>query len=49
MVHKENKKGAILVVGGGVAGITAAVEAAEVGSRCIWLRRSPSSAGGRYA
>ena len=41
MVHKENKKGAILVVGGGVAGITAAVEAAEVGYQVHLVEKEP--------
>jgi quinone-modifying oxidoreductase subunit QmoA len=38
----------ILVVGGGIAGITAAVEAAEVGCEVVLLERGPSL-GGRVA
>ncbi len=38
----------ILVVGGGIAGITAAVEAAEMGHDVILLEKSPSL-GGRVA
>jgi quinone-modifying oxidoreductase subunit QmoA len=38
----------ILVVGGGIAGMTAAIEASEVGKRVILIERSPSL-GGRVA
>ena len=38
----------ILVVGGGIAGITAAVEAAEVGCDVVLLERGPTI-GGRVA
>ena len=37
----EQKKGAILVLGGGVAGITAAVEAAEVGYPVYLIEKEP--------
>ncbi len=41
-----NGNGAILVIGGGIAGITAAVEAAEVGYKVILVERE-ASLGGR--
>ncbi len=37
--------GAILVVGGGIAGVTAAVEAAEVGCEVILVEKSPTLGG----
>jgi quinone-modifying oxidoreductase subunit QmoA len=45
-VASENKK--ILVVGGGIAGITAAIEAAEVGHHVVLVERNPFL-GGRVA
>ena len=45
----ENQiKADILVVGGGIAGITAAIETAEIGKRAILLEKMPSI-GGRVA
>ena len=42
MADEQSKKGAILVIGGGVAGITAAVETAEVGYPVYLIEKSPS-------
>jgi len=44
---EENKK-SFLVVGGGIAGITCALEAAEAGCRVILIEKSPYL-GGRVA
>ncbi len=41
MAAERPSKGAILVVGGGIAGITAAIEAAEVGFPVILVEREP--------
>jgi len=46
--NKAAGNGAILVVGGGIAGITAALEAAEVGVNVILVERNPYL-GGRVA
>ncbi len=48
MAHAGPKSQTILVVGGGIAGITAAVEAAEVGCEVLLVERGPSI-GGRVA
>ncbi len=48
MADEQDKKGAILVIGGGVAGITAAVEAAEVGYP-VYLVEREAYLGGRVA
>lgn len=48
MADEQGKKGAILVVGGGVAGMTAAIEAAEVGYPVYLVEREPYL-GGRVA
>ncbi|HYB20872.1 MAG TPA: CoB--CoM heterodisulfide reductase iron-sulfur subunit A family protein [Thermodesulfobacteriota bacterium] len=41
MADERSKKGAILVIGGGIAGITAAVEAAEVGYPVHLIEKEP--------
>jgi quinone-modifying oxidoreductase subunit QmoA len=41
-------KGTVLVIGGGITGITAAIEAAEVGCEVVLVEKSPSL-GGRVA
>ncbi len=41
MADEQGKKGAILVIGGGVAGMTAAVEAAEVGYPVYLVEKEP--------
>ena len=41
MVDKKDQRGAILVLGGGIAGITAAVEAAEVGYPVYLVEKEP--------
>jgi quinone-modifying oxidoreductase subunit QmoA len=41
MADEKSKRGAILVIGGGIAGITAAVEAAEVGYPVHLVEREP--------
>src|SRR5271157_1772801 len=46
MTDVQNKRGAILVIGGGVAGITAAVEAAETGFP-VYLVEKEAYLGGR--
>ncbi len=48
MANQGPKSQTILVVGGGIAGITAAVEAAEVGCEVLLVERGPSI-GGRVA
>ena len=48
MANRGPKSQTILVVGGGIAGITAAVEAAEVGCQVLLVERGPSI-GGRVA
>ncbi len=48
MADEESKKGAVLVIGGGIAGITAAVETAEVGYPVYLVEKEPSL-GGRVA
>ncbi|MFQ5955099.1 MAG: CoB--CoM heterodisulfide reductase iron-sulfur subunit A family protein [Kiloniellales bacterium] len=48
MASERPKSQTILVVGGGIAGITAAVEAAEVGCDVVLVERDPSI-GGRVA
>ena len=45
MSNEQSKRGAILVIGGGVAGITAAVEAAEVGYPVYLVEKEPSLGG----
>lgn len=45
MADEDRKKGAILVIGGGAAGITAAVEAAEVGYPVYLVEKEPSLGG----
>ena len=40
-VESINSPNSILVVGGGISGITAAVEAAEVGYEVILIEKSP--------
>lgn len=44
----ENKKGSILVVGGGISGLTATLEAAEVGYEVFLVEKNPYL-GGRVA
>ncbi len=44
----EEKKGSILVVGGGISGLTATLEAAEVGYEVVLVEQNPSL-GGRVA
>jgi quinone-modifying oxidoreductase subunit QmoA len=41
MADEQSKRGAILVIGGGIAGITAAVEAAEVGYPVYLVEKEP--------
>ena len=41
MLNPESRKGTILVIGGGIAGITAAVEAAEIGYAVHLVEREP--------
>lgn len=48
MADEQGKKGAILVIGGGVAGMTAAIEAAEAGYPVFLVEREPYL-GGRVA
>ena len=48
MANQGPKSQTILVVGGGIAGVTAAVEAAETGYDVILLERGPAL-GGRVA
>jgi quinone-modifying oxidoreductase subunit QmoA len=48
MADEQSKKGAVLVIGGGIAGITAAVETAEVGYPVYLVEKEPSL-GGRIA
>ena len=48
MANEGPKSQTILVVGGGIAGVTAAVEAAEVGYDVVLLERGPA-VGGRVA
>jgi quinone-modifying oxidoreductase subunit QmoA len=48
MADERSKKGAVLVIGGGIAGITAAVETAEVGYPVYLVEKEPSL-GGRIA
>ncbi len=45
---EDSKKGSILVVGGGISGLTATLEAAEVGYEVILVESNPSL-GGRVA
>ncbi len=40
----ENLSNAILVVGGGITGMTAALEAAKAGYKVCWSKKSPSLA-----
>ena len=48
MMSGNGKKGKILVVGGGISGVTAAVEAAELGCEVVLVERNPYL-GGRVA
>ncbi len=48
MTNQETTSSTILVVGGGIAGITAAVEAAEAGQDVVLLEKGPAL-GGRVA
>ncbi|KAB2892071.1 MAG: CoB--CoM heterodisulfide reductase iron-sulfur subunit A family protein [Desulfobulbaceae bacterium] len=48
MTDEQGTNGAILVVGGGISGLTAALEAAEVGKDVILIEKGPSF-GGRVA
>jgi quinone-modifying oxidoreductase subunit QmoA len=48
MMSGHGKKGKILVVGGGISGVTAAVEAAEAGCEVVLVERNPYL-GGRVA
>lgn len=48
MTDEQGTNGAILVVGGGISGLTAALEAAEVGNDVILIEKGPSF-GGRVA
>lgn len=48
MADEQSKRGAVLVIGGGIAGITAAVETAEVGYPVYLIEKEPSL-GGRVA
>jgi quinone-modifying oxidoreductase subunit QmoA len=48
MADEGREKGAVLVIGGGIAGITAAVETAEVGYPVYLVEKGPSL-GGRIA
>jgi quinone-modifying oxidoreductase subunit QmoA len=48
MTDEQGTGGAILVVGGGISGLTAALEAAEVGNDVFLIDKSPSF-GGRVA
>jgi quinone-modifying oxidoreductase subunit QmoA len=45
---EDSKKGSILVVGGGISGLTATLEAAEVGYEVFLVENNPSL-GGRVA
>ena len=48
MTDEQGTNGAILVVGGGISGLTAALEAAEVGNDVVLIEKGPSF-GGRVA
>lgn len=48
MAEASNGKGSILVVGGGITGVSAAIEAAEAGSRVYLVEKEPTL-GGRVA
>lgn len=48
MTDEQGTNGAILVVGGGISGLTAALEAAEVGKDVVLIEKGPSF-GGRVA
>ncbi len=48
MTDEQGTSGAILVVGGGISGLTAALEAAEVGNDVFLVEKNPSF-GGRVA
>ncbi len=48
MTNEQGTSGAILVVGGGISGLTAALEAAEVGNDVFLVEKNPSL-GGRVA
>ena len=48
MTNEQGTTGAILVVGGGISGLTAALEAAEVGNDVFLVEKGPSF-GGRVA
>ena len=48
MTDEQGTCGAVLVVGGGISGLTAALEAAEVGNDVFLIDKSPSF-GGRVA
>jgi quinone-modifying oxidoreductase subunit QmoA len=48
MTDEQSTFGAVLVVGGGISGLTAALEAAEVGNDVFLVEKSPSF-GGRVA
>jgi len=48
MTDEQGTSGAILVVGGGISGLTAALEAAEVGNDVVLIEKGPSF-GGRVA
>ena len=48
MTDEQGTSGAILVVGGGISGLTAALEAAEVGNDVFLIEKSPTF-GGRVA
>ena len=45
MANEGPKSETIVVIGGGIAGITAAVEAAEVGCEVVLVERGPSLGG----
>ena len=47
-MSEQNAKGAVLVVGGGISGLTAALEAAEVGKDVFLIEKNPYM-GGRVA
>lgn len=48
MTNEQSTTGAVLVVGGGISGLTAALEAAEVGNDVFLVEKGPSF-GGRVA
>ncbi len=48
MTDEQGTSGAVLVVGGGISGLTAALETAEVGNDVFLVEKGPSF-GGRVA